>query len=474
MKLTLLKLNNQTYYFNKKINIFLGEKNSGKTTLFNLIKFIYGAEYKKGKPFHKAIGSISNIHKDYLIEWQFDEQELITYSLNLSNKMIITSNNIKVSLNDYSQFIISKFKISNKVFNKNLKFIECFSYDEDITKKLNSTADYAKFFSTHNDMSYTAICFLKLINEKKLAEKMQKYFTLYGKKQNFEKIKKASSGLQKEIDTNLIDSLLNNEENRSTTQRYVELSKLNRTETDTQLFRELEELCKGLIDFNINNVKKFHDDLIDSYNEVIEMERNQLININNVLNEYTKDEINEAISYYNLFNEMKVEINKINPELINESKVLDDSENDLDEINKRLKTFCDDFNHNFKVIKEFCNRLEYKISSEKKTHIILNLRNKDYENVNSGGSDTIINFLGFLTFVLINSNFPLLLFEKSFIIENQNATIVELLYKIANIIDNSKMLIVTLHPDEEIISIHEGSEDVQIIECDKNFFDVQF
>lgn len=474
MKLKLLKLNNRTYYFSKKINIFLGEKNSGKTTIFHLIKFIYGAEYKKGKLFQKAIRSINIRHKDYIIEWQFDEQESVTYSLNLSNMIIITSDNKEISLYNYSPYIIEKFAISNKVFNKNIKSIECFSYDEDITKKLNSISDYAKFFSTHDDISYTAICFLKLINEHVLAEKIQKYFTLYGKKKNIEKIKNASSSLKKDLDPKLINNLFDSEDYRSTTQRYVELSKANKTELDMQIFNELETLCKELIDFDINKVKQFYDDLMDSYNEVIDIERTHLINRNNTLGQYTKDEIAEAVSYYNIFNEMKVEIDNIGPELIKESKVLDNSKKDLENISNKLSEFCLEFNSSFDVIKKFSNRLDFKIKNEKKTHVLLNLRNEDYEDTVPGGSDTITNFLAFLTFVLIRCNFPLLLFEKSFIIENQNVTIVKLLHKIAQSINDSKMVIVTLHPDEEIINIQNENKDIQIFRCEDNFFNTRF
>jgi len=474
MKLKLLKLNNRTYYFNKKINVFLGEKNSGKTTVFHLIKFIYGAEYKKGKLLQKAIRSINISDKDYIIEWQFDDQESVIYSLNLRKMKIITSYDKEISLYNYSPYIIEKFAISNKVFNKNIKSIECFSYDEDITKKLNSNSDYAKFFSTHNDMSYTAICFLKLINEHILANKIQKYFTLYGKKKNIEKIKNASSGLTKELDSELINNLFDNEDYRSTTQRYVELSKVNKTELDMRIFNELEILCKELIDFDINKVKQFYDDLMDSYNEVIDIERAYLIDRNNTLGQYTKNEINEAVSYYNLCNEMKAEIDNINPILIKESKVLDDSKKDLENISNMLSKFCLEFNSSFNVIKKFSNRLDFKVQNEKKTHVILNLRNEDDEKPVPGGSDTSTNFLAFLTFVLIRSNFPLLLFEKSFIIENQNITIVRLLHKIAQSINDSKMVIVTLHPDEEIINIKNEKKDFQIFRCEDNFFNTKF
>lgn len=91
-----------------------------------------------------------------------------------------------------------------------------------------------------------------------------------------------------------------------------------------------------------------------------------------------------------------------------------------------------------------------------------------------GGSDISINFMGFLTFVLSRSDFPILLFEKSLIDEIQDKQKILLLNQISERINNSKQIFVTLHPDDGLLGLNQKVSNAQVFSCQKNFFKIDF
>lgn len=474
MKLKSLRINNMTFSFTKKINIFLGEKNSGKTTIFHLLKFIYGANYSPKKPLGKAFETIASNHTNYIISWIFEGDDEKPYSLNLSTKKIMLPTQKEICISKYSEHINQKFSYYNSVFNTNIKSVECFSYNEDITQTLNTKADYAKFFRDKEDMSYTALCFLRLIQENDLASIFQNYFSLYGKKKNLEKSINISKKIKKDISNDLIE-LVKDDTHQHIFQRYVELVKINKSEFDETLFAELETICQNIPNFNITKVRTFHENLVNSYNDVITEEKKKLKQEYKILNNHNKSELNLVLSHTKLIEQTQVQIDELDIHLKERNFELEKKETDLLNLSADLNSFCTTFNNDFNVIKEFNNRIELRGDKNKKTNLVLNLQNSTQDNTNAGGSDTVTNFIGFLTYTLIKSNFPMLLFEKTFLTENQNKTIILLLNKIATLIDNSKRVFVTLHPDEELKDKSEYKNDeVEIFTCSKNFFGLNF
>ncbi len=471
MKLKLLKINDRTFYFKKTINIFLGEKNSGKTTIFQLLKFIYGAEYSSKKNLHKALIKIAKQNKDFNITWEFENDET-EYTLNLFSEKVKLSSGLELAISKYSQHINSKFRFYNSVFNVNIKSVECFSFDEDMAPKLNSNSDYAKFFYPQKDMSYTSLCFLKLIQKDSIASVMQDYLKIYGKKKNLDKIVSATNDIKNEIPMDLLNALSDSKQN--IVQRYVGLNKIYRRDYDEDFFIELEEICKNIDNFDISKVKEFHDYLIESYNDVIEDERRKMKEEDEILNLYTRDEFNSAITYNNLNHNVKEEINLIKPELKEKSITLNSYETVLNDISNDIQRFCEEFNKTFNVIKTFNNKLEFRELNGVISNLVLNLQNSSLDTLNAGGSDTVTNFIGFLTYTLIHSRFPVMLFEKTFLSENQNSTIIEILIKISKCVNDSKQVFLTLHPDEELKRIDILNKSIELFECENNFFGITF
>lgn len=352
MKLKYLKLNDSKFDFDGKILIFQGEENTGKSTIFHLIKFIYGAEYKSGTRLFKALNSIKRKNSNYKISWQFDDpKEPSEFTINLKENIIEMSSGVKINLASYSNFIINKYNFSNKVFGSKMKKIENFSYDKNITHDLESKDLYARFFNKHNAAYYTTICFLKLIEEMQLAIITENHFMLYRKKSSLDKMLKSAKEVIKSVDEEFLEKLESEDLLADSTKRYVELSKLSRTEYDEVVFSEMEVICKDLVNFDINKVKEFHKLMLQSYNEVIDLERHNLEKNYRFLNEFSKEQLREVVTYQKVTKDVNKDINTINSKLEDSSSDLPGSQNTIDKINEDLKNYCDNFNSGLNVLK---------------------------------------------------------------------------------------------------------------------------
>lgn len=472
MRLQYIKLKDNEIRFNKKINILFGDINTGKTSIVTIIEFIYGKKASSRGDLNRLLNSIRKKDLDYTISWQFQDDDT-EYSLSVVSKTI-SYMDLKMTLTEYTDHISEKTGYWFELFGVKNEMINFFSYRQDVSKLLLSRTNSLKFLTPNKSSpSHTSISFLKIIGQEALSNSQERYFKVIGQKINLNKAIESSRKLEINTDDN-VKAILADDDKREQLINYVELERMNKREIDEKIFNEINELCKNNIDFDLNLVRTFHDKLVDSYNEVIEFRKDQIsLNIKEI-NEMTKSDLKLAIADFKMKTEVENRLEVID-EQIQEFEI-DVKLKNLEKVNADLRTYCNNFNKYFKLIKSFNNRLLYS-SDDKIGHIRnleIRLESTLIDEAREGGSNRNINFTSFIMYMFTNSIFPVVIFEKAYFEENPNTLKVLILEKLNKILDETKQVFVTLHPDDNLENSLKANNDFNLIPTNGNFFGLYF
>ena len=125
-----------------------------------------------------------------------------------------------------------------------------------------------------------------------------------------------------------------------------------------------------------------------------------------------------------------------------------------------------------KVGLQFENSFEYSFDEKYSINrdLVIDLRPKPEGLIHSGGSDTNINFIGFLLFMFMKSDFSLMLFEKPFFSENDNKIIPSIIEQISLRLNEDKQIIAMFHPEDELVKDLPRIDDVNIFTPHDYFF----
>lgn len=464
MKLEYIKLNNILYQFDKDIIIFMGEENSGKTSIYHLIRFIYGMEYKKDTNLMKALKSIAKKDSEYRIKWKFINDKC-TYNYNLKENKITYDNNKFYTLTEYSKHIIEKYRYYSEVLGIRIKHIGNFSFDYNVAQKINSTQDYSKFFFDRNSSTYTVICFLKLINENTIAKHFNNYYGLVGRKKNIIEAKKRNNKIIKTFSSDITNFY--KQDDVSSAEKYIQLSKLQNDILDEDYIKEIEVLCNNISGYNVDSVIKFHEELVTSYNQVIDKKRKEIEEENDAIRKLNKQELKEIVQYHNVNKEYNNALENIKVDIEIEKEELYSLNTKVLQINNELKNYCKEFSELFNLNKEFANEIKI---NENYASIDLRCENNHIETI--GDSNVVTNFLSFLTYTFLKSEFPIMIFEKEFFGENRDKIKVRSIRKVSEEIKGkNKQCYFFLHPETQLKNLEK--EEYNVIKS-KSFFNITF
>ncbi len=455
-----IKLNNNIYKFTEGLNFIKGDKNSGKTTLFYLIELIYG------KDADSFFDKIEQLEKKVLIEWKLNER---IYSLDIEKKVIYSlKEKKKISLKEYQKRMLERKGYKTNVFGNNYKTIDCFSWETSPDTIIGHKTNYARFFNIYKSFNSTSFLFFKLIlndeEELEKIKKLEKYFSLVGKKKNLSKITSAQRDFKKNFSEEEIKEIENNE---LVFEKYIRLKKLNKKKLDLNIIEEIKKISK----IEIDDIIKFHEEMVVSYNEVIEKEKRDLEKEIKILNYIDDRELKEVVNSFKGESNRKKLIKDINKELEVNKKNIEEFQLLLDKINQELTN---EFSLRKKELKidenyKFENSIYYSKSNSTENYII-DLRPKKVEGIKgkkSGNGYITINFFIFLIYMLNKTRFPIAQFEKKFFTEVDNLEIINILEYYNRHLKN-KQVFVYSHKDKDFDNLK-----INTIEI-KSLFDINY
>lgn len=462
MELEYIKLNKNKLDFSTGVNYILGDSNSGKSTLYRILKYIYGGNEERDNDFNgNKWKNLLGKNPNSSIEWKFRNGE--TFKLDLASKIIFGSKG-RLSISEYRDYISNKKDFSHKILGKNKKTVDCFFWNESPNRLIEDKSKYGRFFDENGIFNITSFKFFHLIDEyDKVAEE---YFSLVGRKVNYDKLGKTYGQLEKGTDEDLIKIVSSN---TAELDRYYKLKKMNKKKLDDNIIAELKELSN----IDIDKVICFHEELINSYNELVEDERNALKKEIKTLGKYTFDEVKEAKSIVDnkeLDSEYK---SKVTEELNDKVKSIEDYKDRVEDISIDMNKEILRYKNEFSILSdyEFENNIIFKKSGANQNFVI-NLKNKEESKEESkeksqkipGGGMITLNFFIFLFYTFSKSNFPIMIFEKPFFVEVKNSEEIGILNKMNKKLTQKQIFIIQ-HPEEDFEKI----SNINTVTIDKLF-----
>ncbi|XMB85404.1 hypothetical protein RJG79_08225 [Mycoplasmatota bacterium WC44] len=456
MKLEYIKINDSYIDLSKKVNILLANQNTGKTMLFNLIRFIYGN--CNAVTSDNSFKIMSKNHPNHTIKWKFVNSNT-PYVMSV-NDFSITYNDKKLKSNEYCDIILKRESYLHKIFGENIKTINIFAQNDNRKSNLKNNSESSRMFISRKDMNYTSMKFLKLLLGT-FDDKIMDYFTMVGRKKNLNALKNNSkimyeSGIEKKELNSINEIALAN---------YVKLKTLNERKLSDEI---IEEIISLELPISIEEIIDFHNIMVSSYNEVIENEKEIIKSENKIFQNYTKKELSNISKYMTIHSEAKSELSELNDTIENCKSVLADFDKTVEEISNDMNEFMEENNNKFNNEGSFVNTITLSNSSDRYKINISTLVDKDI-----GDGDRLINYINLLNFTLINSKFPILVFEKAFLAEIQLEKLIKIISLYNEILMDDKQLILLNHPDEGLLELLKSNEIEYVNYGDDKLFDFE-
>lgn len=463
MNLEYIKLNDNIINLTTGVNYILGESNSGKTTLYRIIKFIYGGnEEQSNKKDFSGTKWINLLKKapSSSITWKFSNNK--KYVLNLQTK-VITSGSENFDLSSYKEHILKEKDFNHYILGKSNNTINCFAWDKSPEVITESSSKYGRFFDEFGIANHTSFKYFHLLGI--YEENIEEYFSVVGKKVNYEKLNKSYRDVEKQYNPELIEII---KENDNTLSRYISLKKLNKPILDQNILDDLIQISE----INVEDILHFHDQLVESHNEVITLEQEKVKDEISKLSNYSKAEISNVKRIIDNSTYNKEYICDIDEQLEVLEPIKNQYENKVNLASQKMNKEILKLKKEAGISNEykFENSIKYVKSKTKNENFVINLKGIDEEDVKKpGGAAITLNFFFFLYHVFTKSSFPIMVFEKPFFVEVKNSQEITVLNQI-NEKEYNKQIVIIQHPEEDFKSLDRTGNTINL----EKLFGVEF